>query len=105
MDNNSPKLLELMNVEGKKQCRMVFGPRGRYCAWKAKGSWTKCYTDPYDDVKQTMDRTWALAVAALGVDYAYFFLQKDGKFWYNLRGNYDALEEIMKDLRAGDIEV
>ena len=46
-----------------------------------------------------------IEVASLGVDDAYFIMQTDGKSWYNLMGQYDALDEVMTDLRNGDIEV
>ncbi|KAL9001439.1 MAG: hypothetical protein Q9169_000014 [Polycauliona sp. 2 TL-2023] len=104
MSKSSPKLLAQMEAEGRTQCRMVFGPQGRYCAWKTNGNWKWQWTEPYKDVSEAMGRTSGLAVVSLGVDYAYFFLQKDGIFSYNLRGRYDALQEIMVDLRAGDIE-
>ncbi|KAL8712322.1 MAG: hypothetical protein Q9220_003473 [cf. Caloplaca sp. 1 TL-2023] len=92
-----------MEADDITQYRMVFGPQGRHCTWKAKGDWTRCWGDPFD-VAKVMNQTRGLAVVSMGVDFAYFFLQKDGKFWYNLKGNYDALEAIMEDLRAGDIE-
>ncbi|KAL8950309.1 MAG: hypothetical protein Q9222_003653 [Ikaeria aurantiellina] len=104
MKNASKSLVADMEAQGETQCRMVFGPDGKYCAWKANGNWTRSLTEDYKDVGETMDQMSALAVVSLGVDCAYFFLKKDGKFWYNLRGNYDALQEIMVDLRAGDIE-
>lgn len=105
MKEYSHGLLDLMAEEGTDNCRIVFGPKGTYCAWKAKGNWLRCYTDRYEDFEQDLNQTDGLAVCALGLDCAYFLLQKDGRFWFDLRGNYDALEAIMEDLRPGEIEV
>lgn len=44
-----------------------------------------------------------VASLPLGVDNAHFFLATNGKFRYSLKGNYDALKEVMADLRNGDV--
>lgn len=103
MESESAHLCSAMEVEGKSNCRVAFGPNGRYCAWTPFNNWRAWYLPAH--VEKVLQATSRLDNASLGVDYAYFFLQKDGKFWYDLEDNYDALEEVMKDLRNGDIVV
>ena len=102
MDNKSKELCSDLGEQGKTQCRVTFGQDGHYIAWSTYNGWKKWYTSANMDILYERSR---IEVACLGVDDAYFILQTDGKFWYNLRGNYDTLQEVMVDLRNGDIEV
>lgn len=87
---------------GNAQCRVAFDQDGHYIVWSTYERWNRGYPSANFDI---LDERSRIEVACLGVDDAYFILQTDGKFWYDLRGNYDALEEVMDDLRNGDIEV
>ena len=52
----------------------------------------------------TISRTFKLAT--FGVDWAYFYLQPDGRWLFDDPGYcYKTLSEIMDDLDDGDIEV
>ena len=104
MKSESPKLLSKFSEQGETKCRLVFGPDGSYCAWRADKDWGHDGRIP-DHVHKTSYERGRIDVVALGVDFSYFFLQADGKSWYDLKGNYTALQEIMVDLRNGDIEV
>ena len=41
-----------------------------------------------------------LEVATLGVDDAFFAMQTDRKYWFDLKNNYKVLEGVMEDLHG-----
>ncbi|MCJ1286189.1 hypothetical protein MMC26_005534 [Xylographa opegraphella] len=94
MKTESEMLCSELLDEGETKCRVAFGQNGHYVAWSTFDGWQNA-------IRPGRSR---IEVACVGVDDACFVLQTDGKFWYDLRGNYDALDEIMSDLRHGDIE-
>ena len=102
MKTESKILWSDLEAQGETQCRVAFGQNGHYIAWSTYDGWKKCY--PSASLGSVYERS-RIEIACLGVDDAYFILQTDGKFWYDLRDNYDALEEVMNDLCNGDIEV
>ena len=78
-------------MDERGQCKVAFGQGGHYVAWSTREDWTMCY--PTDTtLSRIVDKRSRIEVCSLGVDDAYFVMQTDGKFWYNLMENYETLE-------------
>jgi len=89
-------------------CAVAFGPdRGHYVAWSAADYTSLLPLDGTgDDADTALFSIGKLKLATFGVDWAYFYLQPDGRWKYDDPGNcYKTLSEIMDDLDDGDIEV
>nr|OQO17635.1 hypothetical protein B0A51_14769 [Rachicladosporium sp. CCFEE 5018] len=93
---------EFENI-GQGNCRFVFGERGHYLVWTARGKWLwECPREmlPKDPI---FNKQVEIDHASLGVDDSYFIIAKNGKCWWKTKGHYPALQAILDDVRPGDV--
>ena len=106
-----PTFEKHMTDQGGYYTRVAIGGGGRkrFIAWSTTSAATTWCLQPEGWAFQSMTNFRAqklrMKCAALGVDEACFLMSTDDRWWFNCASHYLTLDEIMKDLRHGDIEV
>lgn len=86
-------------------CRLAFGPRGRFLAWSAFDDYKVNTIPDGEEASRSAAGFGRLSLATFGVDWACFYLHSDGRYEVNLKGNYRTLGTYLDGLQPGDIEV
>ncbi|KAK8051232.1 hypothetical protein PG993_002617 [Apiospora rasikravindrae] len=85
-------------LDSRTDCRLAFGPDNNYLAWSAHSSETYRTTPDEEEADDIAAEGGRIDIATFGVDWAYFYLWRDGRWEYNLKGHYRTLSKYLEDL-------
>jgi hypothetical protein len=105
LKKNYPNLYRWLDEKGASGARVAFGARSsQYIAWHDNGASKWSYL-PDKAEKTIQEDKRHIRCMALGRDGAYVILWKEGGYNWNLRSEYDQLDQLLDGASGNSVDV